>query len=123
MTMTLKYFEYELTLGAEIPMPKPKINFLTGYQYSVQQFLFGLCKEHIGSLGKVEGKWEIRGDNREVIRLGPRPELVQIFDWTEELHIIEVVPEEAIPAEAKEAGFTPYRLTKDYWARFDKFAS
>lgn len=121
--MTLKYFEYEMTLGAEIPMPKPKINFLTGYQYSVQQYLFALCKTHIGSLGVKEGKWEIRGEGREVIGLGPRPELCQIFDWSKELSIIETVPDEEIPAEAKEDGFAPYRLTKEYWARFDKFAT
>ncbi len=122
-TMTLKYFEYELTLGAEIPMPKPKVNFLTGHQYSVQQYLLALCKEHVGSLGKVEGKWEIRGDERAAIRLGPRPDLVQIFSWTEDLKIIEPVPDEEVPDEVKEVGFTPYRLTKGYWTSFDKFAS
>lgn len=114
----LKHFRYELALGKEVPMPKPKVDFFPNSQYSVQQFLHALCKENVGSLGKKDGKWEFGADCPDSVRLSSRPDMKDIFDFVDELKII-------IPVEsgADDQGFTAYQLSKSSWDKFDKYVS
>ncbi len=111
---TYKHFRYEIALGAVIPVPKPKVNYYSGQQYSLQQFLFTLCKENIGSLGKRNGKWTFGEDAPKDAALHSRSDLTQLFDFAEKMGIIE--------ADAPNNDFTPYKLSQTYWGKFDKFA-
>jgi len=119
---TFKHFKYEIALGVAIPMPKPELNYYPKKQYSVQQFLHALCKEHVGSLGKRGGKWEFGPDAPHEARLSSREDITQVFDFAEKMGIIE--PETTPPSQPDENGevFIPYRLSKAYWSRFDSFA-
>jgi len=114
----LKLFRYELALGKEVPVPKPQVDYHSNSQYCIQQFLHALCKEHVGSLGKRNGKWEFGPDAPASVKLSSRPDIKEQFDFAEELGII-------VPAEGGEnaEGFTPYQLSKASWEKFDKFAS
>lgn len=119
---TFKYFKYEIVLDNPIPMPKPEIEFFQHHQYSVQQYLHTLCKVHIGVLGKKDGKWEFGGDDSTpTVPLGPRPDIIQIFDHAEQLGII--APVEGVENADQPGTFIPYQLTKAFWTRFDKYAS
>lgn len=117
---TFKYFKYEIVLDNPIPMPKPEIEFYPHHQYSVQQYLYTLCKLHPGSLGKRDGKWEFGEGPYEKVPLGPRPDVTQIFDYAQELGII--VPAEGAATD-QPGTFIPYQLSKAYWTRFDKYAA
>jgi hypothetical protein len=126
-----KYFKYEIALGNAIPMPEPKVDFFPHDQYSVQQFLRTLCKTHIGALGKKERVWAFGAAFAPKMKLSSRPDIQQLFDFAEEMGIIEPVPPGELPPPAEgasapveaEAGFVAYRLTKIYWSKFDRFAS
>lgn len=129
VTETYRHFKYEIALGAEIPMPKPPIDYYEKEQFSVQQYLHTLCKVHVGSLGKIEGKWAFGPDAPKSAKLGSRPDITQIFDYAEKMGIIEAAPGENLPpAEGEEAPsegagpFTPYKLSQGYWTAFDRFA-
>ena len=115
-----KYFKYEMVLGNPIPMPKPEIEYFPRKQYSVQQYLHTLCKVHIGALGKVDGKWEFGEGPAPKVPLGPRQDVVQIFNYAEDLGII--VPAEGVENADQPGTFIPYQLSKSHWSRFDKFA-
>lgn len=112
---TFKHFKYEIALGAAFPMPKPKINYYSGKQYSFQQFLYTLCKENPGALGKREGKWSFGEDAPKEASLNSRPDITQLFDYAEQLKIIEPMPEQN--------GFIPYKLAESYHTKFEKFDS
>ncbi len=114
-----KYFKYEIALGQAVPMPKPPINYFPNKQYSVQQFLHALCKEHVGSLGKRGGIWEFGEDAPKDAKLSSRSDVTQIFDFAEKMGIIEP---ESDAASATGDVFVPYRLSQAYQEKFDKFA-
>ena len=121
-TATFKHFKYEIALGAAVPMPKPAIDFFPHCQYSVQQFLFTLCKENIGALGKKDGKWAFGEKFEPKVQVTKRHDIVQILDFAEQLKIIE--PEQGSGAESGASGsFIPYKLSEAYWDKFDKFTS
>ena len=113
---TFKHFRYEIALGAPIPIPKPKIDYYSGQQYSLQQFLHTLCKENIGSLGKREGKWSFGEDAPKRAALHSRADITQLFDFAEQMGIIE-------PDSSAAGDFIPYKLSEKYWEKFDKFSS
>lgn len=119
---TFKHFKYEIALGAEIPMPKPAINYYPHDQYTVQQYLHTLCKLHVGSLGKRGGKWAFGDDAPDDARLSSRPEIISVFDFAEKMGIIEPAPSEGGPAADDPEAFIPYKLSQKYWDSFDKFA-
>jgi len=111
-----RHFKYEMALGSDIPMPEPKIGYYPHDQFTLQQYLLTLCKQHIGSLGKSNGKWRFGDDAPPNVRLSSRPDIVQLFDFAEKLGII-------VPAEGGEsADFQPYQLSKAYWEKFDKYS-
>lgn len=118
----LRYFKYELALGAAIPMPKQKIDVFPNDQDSVQQYLYILCKAHIGSMGKKEGSWAFGGEFANKVRLSSRPDIVEIFDAVEELGIIEKASPENVTVKSDDEAFIPYQLSKAYWEKFDKYA-
>ncbi len=118
-TETYKHFKYEIALDQAIPMPKPALDYFTNYQYSVQQYLYALCKMHVGSLGKKEGKWSFGEDAPPTVKLASRPEIVQIFEFAEKMGVIEPASSES---PAGEGQFIPYKLTQAYWDKFDKYA-
>ena len=118
---TFKHFKYEIALGKAIPMPKPTIDYYPNYQYSVQLFLHALCKTHVGSLGKIEGKWSFGENAPKEVRLSARFDIIQIFDYAEKMGIIEPKPSDS-GLDREEAAFIPYQLSKAYWDRFDKYA-
>ncbi len=115
---TLKHFRYEIALGVAIPMPKPVINYYPHNQYSVQQYLHTLCKEHAGSLGKRDGKWAFGEDASSDVKLFNYPEVLQIFDFAEQMGVID--PQS--PGEPAEGAFVTYKLSEKYQERFNKFA-
>lgn len=114
-TASYKYFKYEITLGAPMPMPQPKIDWYPHNQHSIQQFLYTLCKEHIGALGKKDSQWVAGDEEYQNLKLSSRSDITQIFDFAEEMGIIE-------PGDAA-GDFTAYKLSKTYWAKFDEHAS
>jgi hypothetical protein len=118
---TFKHFKYEIALGASIPMPEPKIDYYPQSQFSVQQFLHTLCKEHIGSLGKRKGQWEFGEDAPSSARLSARSDITQLFDYAEELGIIEPKTDGDTPADQETDVFVTYQLSKRYWDKFEKF--
>ena len=118
---TFKHFKYEIALGAPLPMPKPVINFYPHNQYSVQQYLHTLCKEHIGSLGKRNGRWEFGPEVPEDVRLGARPDIIEVFDFAERMGIIEPKSSGQPTAIPDDNAFIVYQLSKAYWKSFDKF--
>jgi hypothetical protein len=120
-TETFKHFKYEIALGAAIPMPEPKIDYHPHSQFSVQQFLHTVCKQHIGSLGKRGTEWEFGEDAPAGVRLGSRPDIVQLLDYAEELGIIEPQHSDAVSNGTETGVFVPYQLSKAYWDKFDKF--
>jgi len=120
---TFKSFKYELALGAAIEMPKPKMDFFPNEQYSVQQYLYTLCKVNIGSLGKRGSKWAFAGPDAEKVKLSTRPDVTEIFDYAEQLKIIIPKPDQTPSAEEGQEPFVVYQLSEPYWERFDKFAS
>jgi hypothetical protein len=120
---TFKYFKYEIALGSIIPMPPPPIDYYTSKQFSFQQFLHTLCKEHIGALGKKDGSWSFGPDASDRARLGSRSDITELFDFAAEIGIIEEIPPDQEPNERGEGVFVPYQLSKAYWEKFDKFAS
>jgi len=120
---TFKSFKYELALGATIEMPKPKLDFFPNEQYSVQQYLYTLCKANIGSLGKKGSKWALAGPDSDKVKLGTRADVTEIFDFAEQLKIIIPKPDQTPEAGEGEEPFVVYQLSEPYWDRFDKFAS
>ncbi len=120
---TIKYLKYEIALGSVIPMPPPPIDYYTSKQFSFQQFIFTLCKAHIGSLGKKDGVWSFGPDAPERAKLGSRSDITELFDFAAELGLIEEIPPDQEPKERGEGVFVPYQLSKAYWDKFDKFAS
>jgi hypothetical protein len=118
---TFKHFKYEIALGAAIPMPEPKIDYYSHCQFSVQQFLHTLCKEHIGSLGKRKGEWQFGEDAPASARLSSRSDITQLLDYAEELGVIEPKPPEGTEADQSADIFVPYQLSKAYWDKFEKF--
>jgi hypothetical protein len=118
---SLKYFKYEIAVGAAVPVPKPKSDAYPNNQNSVQEFLYTLCKENIGALGKVEKEWVFNeAVVGEKVRLDNRPDLRRIFDFAEELKMIEPAPDQS--GEGWPEGFCAYKLSDTYWTKFDKFA-
>jgi len=117
---SLKYFKYEIALDNAIPMPKPEIDFFPHDQYTVQQYLYTLCKANIGALGKRDGKWEFGEAPFPKVSLSSRSDIVQIFKFAEELGII--VPAEGVENADQPGTFIPYQLSKAYWTKFDKYA-
>lgn len=117
----LRYFKYEIALGAAIPMPKQKIDVHPNDQNSVQQFLHALCKAHIGSLGKKDGSWAFGGELAHKAKLSSRPDIVEIFDTVEELGIIEKATPENVVVKDEDTSFVPYQLSQAFWEKFDKF--
>ena len=115
-----KFFKYELALGTPIPMPKPKIDVFPNDQNTVQQFLHAACKVNAGSLGKKDGKWAFSSDVGGDVKLSTRPDITQIFDFAQELGVIEPMP---TSDSSGDSTFTPFQLSKSYWDKFDKFAS
>jgi hypothetical protein len=118
-----KCFKYEIALGIAIEMPKPPIDYYPNKQFTIQQFLYTLCKEHIGSLGKKDGKWEFGEDASDRARLSSRSDITEIFDYAQKLGFIEEIPADQEPKERGEGVFVPYQLSKSSWEKFDKFAS
>ena len=114
-TGSFKYFKYEITLGATMEMPQPKIDWYPHNQHSIQQFLYTLCKEHVGALGKKDGKWTPGDEEYAELKLGSRADITQMFDFAEQMGII-------APADAV-GDFTPYKLSDAYWTKFDDHAS
>jgi hypothetical protein len=114
---TYRHFRYEIALGAAIPMPKPGFDYYPHDQYSLQRYLHTLCKKHVGSLGKREGKWSFGDDAPEGVRLSTNMEFMELLDFAEKMGII-------VPSESEGGGgdFTPYKLSDTYWERFEKFA-
>lgn len=102
-------------------MPEPKIDYYPHNQFSVQQFLHTLCKQHVGSLGKKNGVWELDQDAPASARLSARQDLVEILDYAEQLGIIVPAPPGGASADQADGAFTPYKLSEAYWERFDKF--
>ncbi len=121
MSETYKHFRYEIALGAEIPMPKPPIDFYPHDQFTVQQYLHTLCKVNVGSLGKIAGKWAFGKDCPAGVKLGSRSDIAQVFDFAEKKGILVEAPAEAQSIEGLPEGFTVYQLSPDYWDKFDKF--
>jgi hypothetical protein len=117
-----KYFKYEMALGTALPMPAPKLDTFPESQYSVQQFLHMVCKEHVGALGKREGKWCFGDEVEPKVNLGSRSDITLILDFAEQLGVIVRKPSDD-GGPSGEGGFTPYQLSQAYWERFDKFAS
>ena len=120
---TFRHFKYEIALGAPIPMPKNKIEYFPHNQFTVQQYLHTLCKVNIGALGKKDGRWYFPGEEGQAARLHSRPDILEIFDAAEKMGILEPKPPEEEPQVSAEEGFAPYRLSKSYWEKFDKYAS
>ncbi|MBU1319549.1 MAG: hypothetical protein KKG33_01730 [candidate division Zixibacteria bacterium] len=112
-----RHFKYEMALGADVPMPEPKIDFYPHNQFTLQQYLHILCKVHVGSLGKLNGKWKFGEDAPPNVRLSSRPDIVQLFDFAEKMGIIEAKPSEG----GESTDFQPYQLSKQYWDKFDKY--
>ncbi|MEZ5360001.1 MAG: hypothetical protein R3F48_14390 [Candidatus Zixiibacteriota bacterium] len=121
MSETYKHFRYEIALGAEIPMPKPPIDYFPHDQFTVQQYLHTLCKVNVGSLGKVDGKWALGKDCPSHVRLSTRPDIIQVFDFAEKKGILIPAPEEGQKIEGLPEGFVVYQLSKEYWDKFDGF--
>lgn len=119
---TFKHFKYEIALGVPFPMPKPVMNFFPNNQYSVQQYLHTLCKEHVGSLGKRNGAWEFGPDVPEDVRLSTRPDIIEVFDFAERMGIIEPKPPDQPSDMSGEDAFIVYQISKLYWNSFDRFA-
>lgn len=118
-TEYFKYFKYEIALNQPVPMPKPKMDWYPHSQFSVQQFLFMVCKENIGALGKKDGKWVPGEEEYKDIKLGSRQDVTDIFDATEKLGIIVPKPD----AQQGEGVFVPYQLSETYWDKFNEHAS
>ncbi len=119
---TFKHFRYEIALDQPIEMPKPAIDYYPQEQYSVQQYLHILCKVNIGSLGRIDDKWALGEDAPASVKLSTRPDITQIFDFALRKEILEEIPLEEHTENQKTRGFTPYRLSKVYWEKFDKYA-
>jgi len=117
-----KFFKYEITLGSEVPMPKPPIDFYPQQQFTVQQYLYTLCKENVGALGKKDGKWAFGEGCDPLVKIHSRTDIIQIFDYSEKLGIIIPDPEAGGDAGNPES-FIPYKLSESYWSKFDKFKS
>ncbi|MCB2230227.1 hypothetical protein KQH82_05890 [bacterium] len=118
---SLKYFKYEIAVGAAVPMPKPKSDAYPNNQNSVQEYLLTLCKEHIGSLGKIEKEWVFNeAVVGEKVRLDNRSDIRRIFDFAEELGMIVAAPDQS--GDGWPEGFMAYKLSETYWTKFDKFA-
>lgn len=111
---TYNHFRYEIALGADIPMPKPKLDVFPQSQFSLQQFLLTVCKQQIGALGKREGRWSFGGD-AAYVKLSSRTDITQLLDFAEKLGIVE-------PADpGDDPDYIPFKLSKAYWTRFDKY--
>lgn len=119
---TYQSFKYEIVLGEPLEMPKPPIDYYKSKQYTVQQFLHSLCKEHIGSLGKKDGRWVFGPDAPSTAKLGPRSDITQLFDYSEKMGIIKPAAPEDVSDELKAEGVTAYKLSQSYMTKFDKFA-
>ena len=115
----VKYLKYEIALNQPIPMPKPQMDWYPHSQFSLQQFLYMVCKENIGALGKKDGKWVPGEEEYKNIKLSSRSDVTDLFDVAEHLGII--VPKPDSPQ--GEGVFIPYQLSEAYWDKFNDHAS